>query len=322
MRAFVTRRLPGDALDRLEDTCDVDVWPGAGSPDRAALLDRARDVDGLLCLLTDRIDASVMDACPRLRVISTMAVGVDHIDIVAACERGIVVGHTPDVLTDATADLTMALLLAAARRLPEGMHAVRDGAWGEWDPAWLLGLELRGATLGIVGMGRIGKAVAERATAFGMQIVHTGRSGGWPLIEVLGTADVVSLHCPLTDHTHYLIDADALAAMKPGAILINTARGPIVDQQALTRALGSRHLAAAALDVTDPEPLTLDDPLLSAPNLIVLPHLGSATRGTRERMAERAVQNLLAGLRGEPLAHAVLPPTTSGPPRQGHPCPT
>jgi lactate dehydrogenase-like 2-hydroxyacid dehydrogenase len=209
------------------------------------------------------------------------------------------------VLTDATADLTLALLLAAARRLPEGIAAVRSGAWGPWRPSWLLGLELRGARLGIVGMGRIGRAVAERAAAFGMEVVHAGRSGGLPLAELLATSDVVSLHCPLTPQTRGLIGADALAAMKPGALLVNTARGPIVDQDALATALHDGRLGAAALDVTDPEPLPPGHPLLAAPNLIVLPHLGSATHATRERMAELAVENLAAGLAGRPLPHAV-----------------
>jgi glyoxylate reductase len=305
VRVFVTRRLPGGAHERLRDHHDVEVWPDAGPPDRASLLRGARDADGVLCLLTDRIDAELMDACPRLRVVSNMAVGVDNVDLAAAAERGIAVGNTPDVLTDATADLTLALLLAAARRLPEGVAAVREGAWGPWAPEWLLGLELRGACLGIVGMGRIGAAVATRAQAFGMEVVHTGRSSGQPLPEILSVADVVSLHCPLTPATRHLIDGAALAAMKPGAILVNTARGGIVDQDALASALDAGHLAAAALDVTDPEPLPPDHPLLSAPNLIVLPHLGSATHTTRERMAQLAVDNLEAGLAGEPLPHAV-----------------
>jgi lactate dehydrogenase-like 2-hydroxyacid dehydrogenase len=308
VRAFVTRRLPGAALERLAGTCEVDLWTSPAPPDAASLRARAAEADGLLCLLTDRVDASLMDACPRLRVISTMAVGVDHIDLVAAADRGIAVGHTPDVLTDATADLTMALLLAAARRLPEGLRSVRDGSWGDWDPGWLLGLELRGACLGIVGMGRIGQAVAERARAFGMRVMATGgRSAEHDLDAVLAAADVVSLHCPLTPATRGLIDAAALRAMKPTAILVNTARGGIVDQDALADALAEGRIAAAALDVTDPEPLPIDHPLLLAPNLMVLPHLGSATHHTREQMASLAVDNLMAGLAGEPLPHAIGP---------------
>jgi glyoxylate reductase len=312
VRVFVTRALPGSSLQRLDDRWEVDVWPGPGPPASAALRERARDADGLLCLLTDRVDAALMDACPRLRVISNLAVGVDNVDVVAAHRRGIAVGNTPDVLTDATADLTLALLLAAARRLPEGIAAVREGTWGPWSPDWLLGLELRGTRLAIVGMGRVGSAVAERARAFGMEVVPVGRwpasrSAATPLAEPLGAADVVSLHCALTPTTRGLVDGLTLAAMKPGAILVNTARGALVDQGALARALHDGHLAAAALDVTDPEPLPPDHPLLRAPNLIVLPHLGSATRRARERMALLAVENLAAGLAGRSLPHAVSP---------------
>ena len=304
-RVFVTRRLPGDALRAVAASCTVDVWPHSTPPDEAALRRHAATADGLLCLLTDRIDAALIDACPRLRVVSNLAVGVDNIDLHAVARRGIPVGHTPDVLTDATADLTMALILAAARRLPEGIAAVCEGRWGAWSPEWLLGLELRGAQLGIVGLGRIGQAVADRARAFGMDVVHSSHSSGLPLLELLATSDVVSLHCPLTAQTHHLIDSATLCEMKAGAILVNTARGAIVDPLALAHALGSGQLAAAALDVTDPEPLPPDDPLLRAPNLIVLPHLGSATWQTRKRMAELAVENLRAGLAGEPLPHPV-----------------
>jgi glyoxylate reductase len=326
LRVFVTRELPGEALDRLRGVGEVEVWPHEEPPDRQALLRGAATADGLLCLLTDRVDAEMIDLCPRLRVVSQMAVGVDNIDLDAARRRGIAVGNTPDVLTDATADLTLALILAAARRLPEGIDAVRTGLWGPWRPDWLLGLELRGARLGIVGMGRIGRAVAERAEAFGMEVLSTGRPGGPAFAEVLARVDVLSLHCPLTAETRGMIGAEALAAMKPGAILVNTARGPIVDQVALGSALRDGHLGAAALDVTEPEPLAPDDPLLAAPRLIVLPHLGSATQRTRRRMAERAVDNLLAGLRGAALPHPVVEPPGAGceprPEKSGDPCPT
>lgn len=305
-RVFVTRDLPGDAIARLRAEHDVQVWPAPDPPPRPDLLAGAREADGLLCLLTDRIDAELLDASPGLRVVSNMAVGVDNIDLAACAARRIPVGNTPGVLTEATADLAFALLLAAARRLPEGIAAVRDGTWGPWDPAWLLGLELNGAVLGIVGKGRIGQAVARRAQAFGMEVIHTGRSdGGIPLTELLRRADVVSIHCPLTEQTRGLISTEAFALMKPSAILVNTARGPIVDQDALGEALRSGQIGAAALDVTDPEPLPASDPLLGAPNLIVLPHLGSATRATRAKMAGLAADNLLAGLAGTPLPHAV-----------------
>jgi glyoxylate reductase len=323
MKVFVTRQLPGGAVERLEESFDVDLWPGSMPPSEEALRDRTATADGLLCLLTDRVDAGLLDRCPQLRVVSNMAVGVDNIDLRAAWERGVAVGNTPDVLTDATADLAMALLLAAARRLPEGIAAVRDGEWGPWSPEWLLGLELRGARLTIIGMGRIGSAVAERARAFGMEVTRAGRPGTDAFHAALAEADVISLHCPLTPETTGLIDARALAAMKPGSILVNTARGGIVDQDALANALREGRLRAAALDVTDPEPLPADHPLLDAPGLIVLPHLGSATERTRERMAALAVANLEVGLAGDPLPHPVAPSEVDpgvGAPSQGEPC--
>jgi glyoxylate reductase len=320
LRVFVTRQLPGRALERLSGVCNVDVWPHRSPPDPGSLRHQAREAEGVLCLLTDRIDDALMEACPRLRVISNMAVGVDNIDLDAAADRGIAVGNTPDVLTDATADLALALLLAAARRLPEGMAAVRGGRWGPWSPDWLLGLELRGARLAIVGMGRIGTAVAQRARAFGMEVVGIGRVERRELLATLGTADVVSLHCPLSAETRHLIDHTALRAMKPGAILVNTARGGVVDQDALADALRAGRVGAAALDVTNPEPMSPTHPLLRAPNLIVVPHLGSATHATRERMAELAVENLLAGLARQPLPHAAIAPssTTERPDAEGH----
>ena len=301
-RVFVTRALPGEALERLTAAGhDVTVHPGDLPPTRAELLAGVADAHGLLCLLTDRVDAELLAAAPELRAIANYAVGVDNIDLAAADTRGIPVGATPGVLTDATADLTLALILAAARRLPEAQAAVRDGGWRTWEPRGWLGLELRGARLAIVGFGRIGQAVAERAAAFGMTIEPVGR--GDDLHAALGRADVVSVHTPLTDATRHLIDAEALAAMRPTAILVNTARGPIVDQVALAAALRAGTIGAAALDVTDPEPLPADDPLLDAPNLIVLPHVGSATVATRERMAAMAVDNLLAALAGAPMPH-------------------
>jgi glyoxylate reductase len=302
-RVFVTRQLPFPALDRLRDEHDVDVWPEAGPPPPEALRERAADAAGLLTMLTDRVDAELLDAAPRLRAIANLAVGTDNIDLDAAAERGIPVGNTPDVLTDATADLAIALLLALTRRLPEGQARVREGRWGTWQPAEDLGNDLAGATLGIVGWGRIGQAVAKRAEAFGMRVIHSSRSSGVPLEELLASSDAVSLHTPLSPDTQHLIDAAALAAMKPTAHLINTARGGVVDQAALREALRAGTIAGAALDVTDPEPLPADDPLLEAPNLIVVPHIGSATAGTRARMAAMAVENLLAALAGRPMPH-------------------
>lgn len=302
---FVTRQLPGPALGRLSAVHDVELWPGRLPPPPAELRARAASADGLLTLLTDRIDADLLAQSPRLRAISNYAVGVDNIDLAAATRRGIRVGNTPDVLTEATADLTFALLLAAARKLPEAIAAVRDGEWVTWEPGRHLGHEIHGATFGIVGLGRIGRAVAKRAEGFGMTVIHTSANTRETLQELLRASDFVSLHCPLTPATHHLIDAAALALMRPNAILINTARGPIVDQVALGRALTEGTIAGAALDVTDPEPLPADDPLLGAPNLIVVPHIGSATHATRERMAALAVDNLLAGLEGRQMPHQV-----------------
>ena len=300
---FVTRRLPGSALTRLSAAHDVDIWASNVPPSAEELRARVADADGLLAMLTDRIDADLLEHAPRLKAISNYAVGYDNIDIAAAASRGIPVGNTPDVLTETTADLAFALLLAAARRLPEAIESVRRGDWGTWEPDRYLGFEVHGATLGIIGMGRIGSAVARRARSFEMNVIHAGGRDRGALAPLLRESDFVSLHCPLTPETHHLIDAAALAEMRPTAILINTARGPIVDQVALRRALIDGTIAAAALDVTDPEPPPTDDPLMSAPNLIVVPHIGSATHATRERMADLAVDNLLAALDGRPMPH-------------------
>lgn len=309
-RCFITRALPGDSLERVAAAGhEVEVWPDRSPPPADELAARSASADGLLCMLTDTIDSTLLDACPGLRVISQMAVGCDNIDLAACSARSIPVGNTPGVLTEATADLTLSLLLALARRLPEGIAEVREGRWATWEPAHLLGTELAGLTLGIVGPGRIGKAVARRCEAFGMRVITSGRHGranaGTPLDELLAAADVVSIHCPLTPETEGLVDSSFLDSMRESAMLINTARGRIVDQSALAAALHSGSIAGAALDVTEPEPLPADDPLLKAPNLIVLPHLGSATHRTREAMASLAVDNLLAGLEGRPLPNPV-----------------
>jgi glyoxylate reductase len=313
-RCFVTRRLPFPALDRLRAAHEVEVWASRLPPSYEEFVARSADAEGLLTLLTDRVDAALIEGSVGLRAISNYAVGYDNIDLDAAAARGIPVGNTPDVLTDATADLTWALMLAAARKLPEAVAAVKDGDWLTWEPAMYLGATVKGATLGIVGMGRIGRAVARRASGFDMEVLGSGGGSGMPLEQggsgvsldaVLERSDFISLHCPLTPETYHLIDDAALSRMKPTAILVNTARGPIVDHDALRRALIAGEIAAAALDVTDPEPLPSDDPLLSAPNLIVAPHIGSATRAARERMADLAVDNLLAGLDGRPMPHQV-----------------
>jgi glyoxylate reductase len=307
VRVFVTRGVPGGALDRLATEHDVEVWPERLPPPREELLRRAPGLEGLLSLLTDPIDAELIEAAPRLRAISNYAVGVDNVDLEAAAARGIPVGNTPDVLTDSTADLAVALMLGIGRRLAQGDACVRHGEWRTWEPELLLGHDLHEATVGIVGLGRIGRAVARRTEGFDCEVISTSRSGGVALDELLERADFVSLHTPLTADTRGLIDAPALRRMKPTAYLVNTARGPVVDTDALVEALHVGEIAGAALDVTDPEPLPPDHQLLEAPNLLVLPHLGSATHATRERMADMAVDNLLAGLRGHAMPHAVTP---------------
>jgi glyoxylate reductase len=306
-RVFVTRRVPGDALERLAAEHQVDVWQGRLQPSRAKLIEKAKDAEGLLCMLTDRIDREVIAACESLRVISNYAVGVDNVDIGAATERGIPVGFTPDVLTEATADATFALLLAAARRVVEGDDVVRAGRWLTWEPTLLLGQDVHGKTLGIVGMGRIGSAVARRAEGFGMEVLTRTSSDGVPLDELLERSDFVSLHAPLNDSTRGMIDEDQLKLMKPTAILINTSRGGLVDSGALTRALDRGWIAGAALDVADPEPIPKGHPLLDAPNLILNPHIASASIEARTAMADLAVDNLIAGLAGEPMPKCVNP---------------
>ncbi len=292
----------------LAPTCHLDVWPGELPPSRDELLRGIASADALLSLLTDRIDRELIAAAPRLRVIANHAVGYENIDIAAATERGILVTNTPDVLTETTADFAWALLLAAARRIPEGIQYVREGRWRTWGPELLLGPDVYGATLGLVGLGRIGAAVARRAQGFNMRVLyhtptpHPDRAEGaqWTELDTLLTeSDFVSIHTPLTPDTRGLLDARRLALMKPTAVLVNTARGPVVDTHALYEALRDRKLFAATLDVTDPEPLPADHPLLSLPNCTVVPHIASASYATRERMARMAAANILAVLGGE-----------------------
>jgi glyoxylate reductase len=306
----VPAEVPRDWLARIDEAgCEVIV--GVDAIPEA----RRSEVVGLFSLLTMSVDAGLLDRLPGLRVVSNMAVGYDNVDLEACAARGIPVGNTPGVLTDATADLTMALLLAAARRIDEAARDAREGRWHTWTPDGWLGVELRGTTLGIIGLGKIGLAVAERARGFGMRIVYAARSEHpeaakvgatrLSLEELLASSDFVSLHVPLTEATTRMIDAAALAKIKRGAILINTARGPVVDQDAVVAALREGRLRAAALDVTTPEPLPIDHPLFSTPGCLIVPHIGSATETTRRRMAELACMNLLAGVRGEPLPHRV-----------------
>jgi glyoxylate reductase len=317
-KVFVTRIIPEKGQAMVVEFCDAEVWQDEIPPSREVLLERVRGVDGILCLLTDRIDGEVMDAAgPGLKVISNHAVGVDNIDLPAATMRRIPVGNMPGILTDATADFAFALLMAAARRVVEGERYVRLGRWKTWGPSLLLGADVSGATLGILGYGRIGQALAKRASGFDMRILYCDPSLAGPdpslpgeqvdFETLLGESDFISLHTPLTQETYHLIDAQALALMKPSAILINTARGPVVDPQALYQALKQRRIFAAALDVTEPEPIPLDSPLLELDNLIVVPHIASASRSTREKMATMAAENLIAGLKGERLPNCVNP---------------
>jgi glyoxylate reductase len=314
-RVFVTRIIPDQGLNLVLEHCDANVWPHELPPDRAALLDGVRGVDGLLCLLTDRIDGEVMDAAgPQLKVISNHAVGVDNIDLSAAAARGIPVGNTPGILTDSTADMAFGLLMAAARRIVEGHNAIPRGAWKTWSPSFMLGVDVYRATLGIVGFGRIGQAVARRAAGFEMRILFydptppAEPTAGAQLVDLdtlLAESDFVSIHTPLTPETRGMFKAELFGKMKPSAILINTARGPIVDQTALYAALKTRRIAMAAIDVTDPEPIPPDSPLLALDNLIITPHIASATKATREKMARMAAENLLAGLQGKSLPYQV-----------------
>jgi lactate dehydrogenase-like 2-hydroxyacid dehydrogenase len=317
-RVFVTRRIPAAGLDPVLAACKARVWEGDDPPPREALLAAVAGCEGVLTLLTDRVDDAFLDAAgPQLRVVSNMAVGYDNIDVAACARRGIPVGNTPGVLTETTADLAWALILAAARRLPEGERFVHAGAWHTWRPMHQLGLDVHGATLGIVGFGRIGQAVARRAAGFGMTILYASRSEAdaavtgplgatrVPLAELLARSDFITLHVDLNPSTRRLIGAAELAAMKPTAILVNTTRGPVVDPGALYEALRDGVIRAAALDVTDPEPIPADDPLLTLENCLIVPHIGSATEATRGRMAAMAAANLLAGLRGEELPNRV-----------------
>ena len=317
-RVFVTRPIPEVGLSAVREVAEVDVWPEELPPPREVLLERVRGVDGLLSLLSDRIDSEVLDAAGSgLKVIANYAVGYDNIDVAECRARGIAVGNTPGVLTETTADLAFALLMAVARRLPEGYDFVRDDRWQTWGPLLLLGPDIHGSTLGIVGFGRIGREMARRAQGFGMRTLYSSRTRATPAVEtelgatfveldeLLAESDFVSLHTALTADTRGLIDARAIARMKEGAVLINTSRGAVVEQVALAEALRSGHLFGAGLDVTDPEPMRGDDPLLALPNCLVVPHVGSGSVRTRDRMAEKTAANLIAGLRGEPLPDPV-----------------
>jgi glyoxylate reductase len=307
MHIFVTRRLPEPALSRLRRDHHVTVWPGRLPPSPEELASAAAASDGLLTLLTDRIDTTLLNACPHLIAVSNLAVGYENIDIAAATARGLPVGHTPGVLTDATAEFTMSLILAALRRLPEASAAVRGGDWLTWEPTGFLGASLPQTTVGLVGYGRIGQKVGDLARALGMHVLHTSTRSAITLDELLSGSDVVSVHAPLTPQTQGLIGSRAFSLMKPGALLVNVARGPIVDTPSLLHTLRTGQLGGAALDVTDPEPLPPGHELHTFPNVIITPHIASATVQARTTMADLAVTNLLHALRRQPMPHCANP---------------
>ncbi|XP_076877127.1 glyoxylate reductase/hydroxypyruvate reductase [Brachyhypopomus gauderio] len=315
MKVLVTRRIPQEGLDVLTNAgiCDVSVWDSDEPVPRSELLKRVQGAHGLFCMLSDRIDTEVLDAAgPQLKVISTLSVGFDHLAIDEIQKRGIRVGYTPDVLTDATAELTVALLLATARRLPEGIQEVKSGGWSSWKPLWLCGYSLSGSTVGVIGLGRIGLAIAQRLKPFGVRrLLYTGRQpkpqaqevdGEYvPLDTLLRESDFVVVSCALNPDTRALCDKTFFSMMKKTAVFINTSRGAVVNQEDLFEALSTGQIAAAGLDVTTPEPLPTDHPLLTLTNCVVLPHIGSATYSTRGTMVKLSVNNLLAGLSGDAM---------------------
>lgn len=319
-KVFVTRVIPDAGLDQVKAVCEVDLWTDELPPPRDVILERVRGVAGILSLLTDKMDAAVMDAAgPQLKVISNFAVGFDNIVVPDATQRGIPVGNTPGVLTETTADFAFALLMAAARRIVEGHVYVQANRWKTWGPMLLLGRDIYGATLGVVGFGRIGKAVARRASGFNMRVLAYDPDGkpdaesealGVQFVDLdtlLRESDFVSVHTPLTPETRHLIGSEALGKMKRTAILINTARGPVVDPDALYHALRDGVINSAALDVTEPEPILPDSPLLTLENALIVPHIASASHGTRDKMASMAAANLIAGVKGERLPNCVNP---------------
>jgi len=324
-RVFITRIIAQEALGKIARATEMEVWPEELPPPYEVLLEKARDAEGLLTLVTDKVDVGLMEAAPKLRIISNMAVGYDNINIAEATKRHIVVGYTPGVLTEATADLAFALLMAAARRVVEADNYTRKEQWKTWGPMILLGQDIHHATLGIIGLGRIGAELAKRAKGFNMKVLYydeirrseeeerqLGVEYVSELAKLLSSADFISIHVPLLPQTHHLIGAAEFAMMKPTAVFINTSRGPIVDQEALYEALKSGQIFAAAIDVTEVEPISPDDPLLALDNVIITPHIASASFTTRKNMALMAAENLLAGLHGETPPNCVNPEALSG----------
>lgn len=317
-KIFITRPIPDDVLVQIQVECDVDMWHTSAI--LPPIADKIPPLDGLMTYGHEPVTAEMFDTSPNLKVVSVVGVGYDHVDEAAARERGIALGHTPGVLSDTTADMTWALLLASARNVvPAHNHVQVQKEWNYYDPNILWGYDVHHATIGIVGMGRIGYAVAKRAKAFDMKVLYYKRERrrDWEeelgivyteLDHLLSVSDFVTLHVPLTDETTHMIGKAEFELMKPTAILVNIARGPVVDHDALYEALTDGQIAGAALDVTEPEPINTDHPLLDLDNLLIAPHLGSATIQTRMKMATMAMENLLAGLKGERLPYGVLHP--------------
>lgn len=317
-QVFVTRLIPEEGLAMLRDVVEMKVWEDELPPPHDVLRKEVREIDGLVSLLTDKIDAELMDLNPRLKVISNYAVGYDNIDIPAATARGIPIGNTPGVLTDTTADLAFTLLMASARRLQESIDYVRAGKWKTWGPMLLTGQDIHGATLGIVGFGRIGQGMAKRASGFGMRVLYYDVHRRQDLEKSMGVtfadmdtllreSDFITMHTDLNESTRHMLNAATFAKMKRTAYVINTSRGPIIDPQALYDALEAGKLAGAALDVTEPEPIPMDSPLLKLPNCLIVPHIASASVATRAKMAQMAAANLVAGIRGDKLPTCVNP---------------
>jgi glyoxylate reductase len=318
-KVFVTRIIPEAGLARIKAACDAEVWPNQLPPPYDLLREKVADCDGLVSLLTDKIDSALMDSAPRLKVVSNFAVGFNNVDIPAATQRGICVGNTPGVLTDATADMAFCLLIAAARRVVEGHQYTLSGQWKTWEPLGHLGQDLAGRTVGVIGMGRIGFAFARRCRfGWDMKVLYhdvmknekaeSELGAQWVELDaLLRAADFISLHANLDEKTRGLIGREQFQKMKRTAVLINTARGPLVDQKALAEALKAGTIFAAGLDVTDPEPPAMDDPLLKLPNVVIAPHIASATVQTRNAMADICANNLIAGLTGQKLPAWVNP---------------
>ncbi len=318
-KVFVTREIPAAGLDPIRRECDAEVWPGPLPPPRDVLLAKVAGCEGLVALLTDRVDAELLDAAPRLKVVSNFAVGFNNVDVAAATARGVAVGNTPGVLTDATADMAFCLLIAAARRLVDAVRYAEEGRWKTWEPMGHLGQDLVGRTLGVVGMGRIGYALAKRcARGWDMPVLYYDArpneeaeselgAARVELDTLLRTADFVSVHTDLNESTRGMFNRERFGMMKPTAVFVNTSRGPVVVEADLLEALRTGTIFAAGLDVTDPEPPPPDSPLWRQERLVVAPHVASATVGTRDAMASICADNLMAGLRGEPLPACVNP---------------